>query len=330
MGDFNYHIKDLRKRLHKEGLQESIPQGVETHNKGNQLDQIFSNVETISWETYQLRLKDHKLIIAKLRIKYQDRDLKLSDKEKNYRVSDISKQCWRTYIDAKRELFEEYLENAIQKCFEEKLEKHSKTKHWYNQPPDWVLKGSGQSQNNQFSETKSQWNEAIRDMEQCLERNDVKGFFYMVKRLTKSKKQSEPIKGLTISRDRVKLGEETQEQIMKFFNQLYKDLRDANQKISRLGDQAMMCEDRDEKFCIIEEVERSIRECNFNKAIGPDGFHGKMLTKSEKTRKVVSQKITKWINSGTIPQYLKEGRLILLSKNFGDPFLKSITPDQLW
>ncbi|KEJ82866.1 hypothetical protein OXYTRIMIC_780 [Oxytricha trifallax] len=41
MGEFNFHLKELSKRLKKEGQKESIPEGVGTHSKGNQLDQIF-------------------------------------------------------------------------------------------------------------------------------------------------------------------------------------------------------------------------------------------------------------------------------------------------
>ncbi|KEJ82933.1 hypothetical protein OXYTRIMIC_005 [Oxytricha trifallax] len=58
MGDFNFFMKEIGKRLQKQGLIQSVPVGVETHTKGNQLDQVYMNVETISWETSQLKSTD--------------------------------------------------------------------------------------------------------------------------------------------------------------------------------------------------------------------------------------------------------------------------------
>ncbi|KEJ82912.1 Ubiquitin carboxyl-terminal hydrolase [Oxytricha trifallax] len=82
----------------------------------------------------------------------------------------------------------------------------------------------------------------------------------------------------------------------------------------------MTCEINMEAFFNIEDVEKAIKESNFNKAIGPDGFDGKILTKSEEILKTVSEKITEWLKSGKIPQYIKEGRLILLSKTSGEHY----------
>ncbi|KEJ82587.1 hypothetical protein OXYTRIMIC_116 [Oxytricha trifallax] len=103
-------------------------------------------------------------------------------------------------------LSEQDLDNPIQKCFEGRLEKHSKTKHWFNKHPKWAIRTNNQATNKSFQEAKEKWNEAIRNMEQCLEKNDVKGFFYLFKRVTKSRKYSEPIKGLTSNGERINLG----------------------------------------------------------------------------------------------------------------------------
>ncbi|KEJ82413.1 hypothetical protein OXYTRIMIC_416 [Oxytricha trifallax] len=76
----------------------------------------------------------------------------------------------------------------------------------------WAVKNNINKGNSQFQDKKQQWNEAIRDMEHCLDRNDLKGFFYLVKRLTKNQKQSQPIKGLTINEERVQPGNRLQNQ----------------------------------------------------------------------------------------------------------------------
>ncbi|KEJ82403.1 hypothetical protein OXYTRIMIC_806 [Oxytricha trifallax] len=314
MGDFNFHIKDLGKRLNKEGLKESIPEGVVTHTRGNQLDQIFSNVETVSWETSQLSQTDHKLIQVKLKIKYQESDLKLSDRERTIRISDVRKQCWKTFIEEGREMTEEDLNQPIQKCFEDKIGKQFKRRNWYQQPPEWAIKCNGTAAGNVIQDTKTKWKDAMRDLEQCLERNDVRGFFYLVKRLTKSQKQAQSIKGLTIKDERTEIGDHTKEQVLKYYRELFRDNREQKERDRNKKDTVMIDEQDKENLCDEADVEKSIQECNFNKAIGPDGFDGKMLNKSKTISKTVTKKINQWLNEGHIPQYIKEGRLILLSK----------------
>ncbi|KEJ82655.1 hypothetical protein OXYTRIMIC_759 [Oxytricha trifallax] len=248
IGDFNFHIKDLGKRSNRQGLKESIPEGVETHTKGNQLDKIFTNTQSVKWETSQLRLTDHKLVQVILKINYQDDDLKLADRERTIRVTDIRKQCWKTFIEEGRELSLKDLDNPIQKCFEDKIEKQVKGKNWYQQPPEWFLRNNGTSQANIFQEMKIKWREAINNLEQCLDKNDLKGFFHMVKRLTKSQKDSQPIKGLTIKDERVEAGEDTRKKIVEFYSQLFKDKREHKDTLQTKKDITMLDEQETEKF----------------------------------------------------------------------------------
>ncbi|KEJ82730.1 hypothetical protein OXYTRIMIC_712 [Oxytricha trifallax] len=331
MGDFNFHIKELSKRLRKEGLRQSIPEGLETHSRGNQLDQIFSNAETIEQELDQLKLADHKLQQAKLKIKFHENDLKMTDREKTIRISDVRKQCWKTFIEEGRELKQEELEQPVRKCFEDKLEKQSKTKNWYQQPPQLAVRNNITSNNIFYLDTKEQWKEAIRDMEHCLGRNYLKGFFYLVKRLTKNKKSAQPIKGLTIKDERVQTGEQTLKVVLEYYNQLFKDDRnqDERQVLAKQSDTAMIKQPISQEFCDEADVARSISECIFNKAIGHDGFDGKMLVKNEKLKRVITTKII-WINNGVFPKYIKEGRLVLLGKNQFGSILKQATLDLLW
>ncbi|KEJ82384.1 hypothetical protein OXYTRIMIC_127 [Oxytricha trifallax] len=81
---------------------------------------------------------------------------------------------------------------------------------------------------------------------------------------------------------------------------------------------SMEDEQTDKNFCKEEDVEKGIAECNFNKAIGQDGFDGKMLSKAGHLKKTINAKIQEWISKGKFPEYIKEGRLILLSKNQGE------------
>ncbi|KEJ83059.1 hypothetical protein OXYTRIMIC_112 [Oxytricha trifallax] len=267
MGDFNFPIKDKGKILNKEGLKESIPEGVETHKKGSQLDQIYSNVETINWETWQLRLTDHKLIQVNIRINFQDDDLKITDRERTIRITDIRKQSWKTFVEGGRELTLEDLDNPIQKCFSDKIEKQVRGTNWCQQPPEWVLRNNGTSQTNVFQEFKTKQKEATNDLEHCLDKNDLKGFFYMAKRLTKSQKDSQPIKGLKIKEKRIEAGEITRKTVVEFYTQLFKDKGEQQLKIENKRDVVMIDEKEGEKFCETKDAELSIQECNFKKAI---------------------------------------------------------------
>ena len=65
----------------------------------------------------------------------------------------------------------------------------------------------------------------------------------------------------------------------------------------------------------------AIKECNFNKGLGPDRFCGSTLRvddpRDEFTNNIVGQILDMLNEPSTIPEYLKEGRLIPLSKNKG-------------
>ncbi|KEJ82843.1 hypothetical protein OXYTRIMIC_007 [Oxytricha trifallax] len=155
------------------------PRRSRNSQQGNQLDQIFSKVESMKWELDQLRLIDHKIIMATQKIKYQDDDLKMAEQERNVRISDIRKQCWKAFIEEVRELKEQDLEWPVRRCFEEKLEKQSKARNWCQQPSEWEVKDSRDRRYSTYQDTKQQWKEAIRNMKQCLDRKDMKGLFYL-------------------------------------------------------------------------------------------------------------------------------------------------------
>ena len=82
----------------------------------------------------------------------------------------------------------------------------------------------------------------------------------------------------------------------------------------------------------VEEVRDAIRVCNFNKGLGPDGFHGAILQPDDPTHaltlNIVAQ-VQHFLNEpNMIPDYLREGRLVPLSKNKGkdQALLKDIRP----
>ena len=61
-----------------------------------------------------------------------------------------------------------------------------------------------------------------------------------------------------------------------------------------------------------EEIIEAAKTSNFNKGLGPDCFDGNLLSKSEQLKDKVVTEIANALNSATIPDYLREGRLVPL------------------
>ena len=66
-----------------------------------------------------------------------------------------------------------------------------------------------------------------------------------------------------------------------------------------------------------QDIEEAIKECNFNKVIGPDGFDGKILEKDEEIKEKIVKEIRTALNRNEIGRHLKIARLVPLSKNKG-------------
>ena len=65
-------------------------------------------------------------------------------------------------------------------------------------------------------------------------------------------------------------------------------------------------------FFTADEVQDALKECNFDKGLGPDGFDGNVLkTNDELKQKIITEVVSALIN-GEIPEYIREGRLITL------------------
>ncbi|KEJ82826.1 hypothetical protein OXYTRIMIC_506 [Oxytricha trifallax] len=154
----------IGKKIEQRGPQRIYTKRSGDSQRGNQLDQIFSNVETFSRRTSQLNQPDHKLIQAKLKIKYQESDFKLSDKEKTIRISYLRKQCWKRQRKGDDRRTPELTD--IQ-CFEDKIGKQFRGRNWYQQAPEQAIKSNGTVAGNIIQDTKTKWKEAMRDIEQC-------------------------------------------------------------------------------------------------------------------------------------------------------------------
>ena len=69
-------------------------------------------------------------------------------------------------------------------------------------------------------------------------------------------------------------------------------------------------------------METALKECNFNKAIGPDGFDGLILEKDEVIRRKLIREVVGALNNNSVPDHLKIARLVPLSKNRGSDIAK--------
>ena len=62
------------------------------------------------------------------------------------------------------------------------------------------------------------------------------------------------------------------------------------------------------------EVDAAMEDCNFNKGIGPDRFDGTTCKMKNQIRMRVTHEIAQLMTQGTLPSYLREGRLVPLLK----------------
>ena len=62
-GDFNYHLKKIKPKMKDLGLFPTIPDNIATHNKGNLIDQLFTNGTISKYSIQDLKLSDHYAII---------------------------------------------------------------------------------------------------------------------------------------------------------------------------------------------------------------------------------------------------------------------------
>ena len=53
-----------------------------------------------------------------------------------------------------------------------------------------------------------------------------------------------------------------------------------------------------------QDIEEAIKGCNFEKAIGPDGFDGRALARDETLRRKVAAEIAEALNKNEIPNYI--------------------------
>ena len=60
-----------------------------------------------------------------------------------------------------------------------------------------------------------------------------------------------------------------------------------------------------------------MRECNFNKAIGPDGFDGLILERNPDIKERLAREIMNALNTNQVEEHLKIARLVPISKNKG-------------
>ena len=64
----------------------------------------------------------------------------------------------------------------------------------------------------------------------------------------------------------------------------------------------------------IEEIQDATKNSNFNKGLGPDCFDGNVLKNNTHLERKIMEEITYALNSASIPEYLRVGRLVPLQK----------------
>ena len=70
-----------------------------------------------------------------------------------------------------------------------------------------------------------------------------------------------------------------------------------------------------------DEILAAIKQTNFQKSLGPDGFDGQIM-KDASVKEAVADQLASMLTNGHLPSFFKSGRLVLLSKKTS----KSVVP----
>jgi hypothetical protein len=166
-----------------------------------------------------------------------------------------------------------------------------------------------------FDQTTPQsWQQAIRNLEASFKRHDLKTFFGDVNRLCTLKPSAPIVAGL----------ETTDGEVIYNRSFIEKQLADefrARQQLPGLS--SFNVNNGERTLFTTEDVVRAIRETNFDKGLGPDSFDGNVLLKSPELHNKVCADVANALNRGMIPDHLKIGRMIALSKRKGSSIASS-------
>lgn len=99
----------------------------------------------------------------------------------------------------------------------------------------------------------------------------------------------------------------------KYYGQLYKK----NESLEETLEMDLIYPRMESGLFDLQDFYEGVKSCNFKKGVGTDGFNGQVLT-DDRVREGVGKWLVDSLNRGIVPQYLSEGRLVLLSKKNGE------------
>jgi hypothetical protein len=171
----------------------------------------------------------------------------------------------------------------------------------------------------------------LEDLRTHYEGHDMKAFYATAERVLRIKHGNPVVKVVLVEDgDVISDRDEVNKLIGEYFHNIYK----APDRMEDIADTCSTYQPASSSPITFTdtEVREAMTACNFNKGLGPDGFHGGILRvndlKHTLTNNLVTQ-IRQFLNDPTsIPEYLREGRLVPLSKNKGkdQALLKDIRP----
>ena len=75
-----------------------------------------------------------------------------------------------------------------------------------------------------------------------------------------------------------------------------------------------------------DDISEAIKNTNFDKGLGPDGFDGHVLIQNADLRGKITEELVKILNDGQLPGYLLEANIVALSKAKGS---NQVQPDDV-
>ena len=119
----------------------------------------------------------------------------------------------------------------------------------------------------------------IHNLTQMLRSGDMRGFYKTAERVLRVKAANPVVMKITTDRDEViDDKDDVDRHIKEYFEAIYK-------APNELADRVVISENNNEsnqrEHFSINDIEDAMRQCNFNKGVGPDGFDGNTLKTNE-------------------------------------------------
>ena len=188
MGDFNNHLPKVKEMLTPLRLTEVVHDGIDTHNRGNQLDQMFTNLELASQPKlvrYEVA-SDHDAIIADLYLEGESGTKCLDQQDTFFTQGDV-RLAWtkETALISRLRSDPHIWKNPVKDVLMPKLPKRRVLSHFWKPVPEWYCNGDKSNAQVIGERNLNNWRNKIRQLEKAVAEKNLKLCKQLIQQITK-------------------------------------------------------------------------------------------------------------------------------------------------